>query len=108
MKEYAIKSYIDDNGNEPVKDWLKSLDGTTRKRILLRFDRLRDGNFGDYKQIDNDLYELRFMFGAGYRVYYTINDNTIILLINGGDKKSQLKDIKLAKKITTNLKMKGI
>ena len=48
------------------------------------------------------------MFGAGYRVYYTINDNTIILLINGGDKKSQLKDIKLAKKITTNLKMKGI
>lgn len=47
MEEYSISNYIDDNGKEPVNDWLKSLDGTTRKRILLRFDRLKDGNFGD-------------------------------------------------------------
>ena len=107
MAEYSIKSYVDDNGKEPIKDWLKSLDGTSRKRILLRFDRLRDGNFGDYKQLDNDLYELRFMFGSGYRVYYTIKDDMIILLINGGDKKSQVKDIKLAKEIIDYLKLKG-
>ena len=104
MKEYVIVNYSDDNGKEPVKEWLKTLDGSTRKRILIRFDRLQDGNFGDYKQLDEDLYELRFAFGAGYRVYYTLHNSYIILLINGGDKKSQKKDIQNAKKIIKNLK----
>ena len=104
MIGYSISNYVDDNGKEPIKDWLKSLDGTTRKRILLRFDRLKDGNFGDYKQLDEYLYELRFTFGSGYRVYYTLENNKIILLINGGDKKSQVKDIKNAKEIVNKLK----
>jgi len=104
MAEYTISNYVDDNGKEPIKDWLKSLDGTTRKRILLRFDRLKDGNFGDYKQLDESLYELRFNFGSGYRVYYTFKDNTIVLLINGGDKKSQVKDIDKAHEIINKLK----
>ena len=107
MTEYSIKSYVDDNGKEPIKDWLKSLDGTTRKRILLRFDRLRDGNFGDYKQLDNDLYELRFMFGSGYRVYYTIEEDTIILLINGGDKSKQSKDIEKAQELLEQWRIKN-
>ena len=68
MTEYSIKSYVDDNGKEPIKDWLKSLDGTTRKRILLRFDRLRDGNFGDYKQLDNDLYEHQDQFKTNSKI----------------------------------------
>lgn len=106
MEEYSISNYIDDNGKEPIKDWLKSLEGTTRKRILLRFDRLKDGNFGDYKQLDEYLYELRFNFGSGYRVYYTFENNTIVLLINGGDKKSQAKDIKKAQDIINQLKGK--
>ena len=104
MAEYTISNYVDDNGKEPIIDWLKSLDGTTRKRILLRFDRLKDGNFGDYKQLDEYLYELRFNFGSGYRVYYTIKNNTIVLLINGGDKKSQTKDIEKAQDILNKLK----
>lgn len=104
MQEYSILSYVDNNGKEPIKDWLKSLDGTTRKRILLRFDRLKDGNFGDCKQLDEYLYELRFNFGSGYRVYYTIENDIIVLLINGGDKKSQVKDIKVAKEIVKILK----
>ena len=85
MKEFVLKNYIDNNGKEPIIDWLKSLDGTMRKRVLLRLDRLKNGNFGDYKQINDDLYELRFKFGTGYRIYYTIQNDTIILLINGGD-----------------------
>ncbi|WP_405308292.1 type II toxin-antitoxin system RelE/ParE family toxin [Methanobrevibacter sp.] len=104
MIEYTISNYIDDNGKEPIKDWIKSLDGTTKKRILLRFDRLKDGNFGDYKQLGEYLYELRFNFGSGYRVYYTIENNIIVLLINGGDKKSQVKDIKTAQEIVNKLK----
>ena len=104
MVEYSISNYIDDNGNEPIKDWLKSLDGTIRKRVLLRFDRLKDGNFGDHKQLNEKLYELRFNFGSGYRVYYTFENNTIVLLINGGDKKSQVKDVKKAQEIINKLK----
>lgn len=104
MDKYTISNYIDDNGKEPIKDWLKSLDGTTRKRILLRFDRLKDGNFGDYRQLSEFLYELRYNFGSGYRVYYTIKNNIIVLLINGGDKKSQTKDIEKAQDILNKLK----
>lgn len=104
MLEYILQNYADDNGKEPVVEWLKSLDSTTRKRILLRLDRLKDGNFGDYKQLDKYLYELRFNFGSGYRVYYTIKNNIIVLLIAGGDKKSQTKDIKNAKEILNKLR----
>ena len=104
MIEYKISNYIDDNGNEPIIAWLKSLDGTIRKRVLLRFDRLKDGNFGDHKQLNEYLYELRFNFGSGYRVYYTFENNTIVLLINGGDRKSQVKDIKKAQEIINKLK----
>ncbi len=104
MHEYVLTNYIDDNNQEPIKIWLKSLDGSFRKRVLLRLDRLRNGNFGDYKQLNNYLYELRFDFGAGYRIYYTIQNQTIILLINGGDKKSQSKDIKHANEILEKLK----
>ena len=49
MQEFKLKNYVDDNGVEPIKVWLKSLGGTIRKRILLRLDRLKDGNFGDHK-----------------------------------------------------------
>lgn len=104
MSEYILKNYVDDSGKEPILDWLKSLDGTIRKRILLRFERLRDGNFGDHKQLNEFLYELRFSYGAGCRVYYTIQDEIIVLLINGGDKKSQVKDIKKANEIINYLK----
>lgn len=97
MKEYEIEIYIDDTGKEPIKEWLKTLDGTVRKWILLRLDRLKGGNFGDYKQLDETLYELRFTIGAGYRVYYTIKNNTIILLINGGKKNRKQKILKKQK-----------
>ena len=56
-------------------------------------------NFGDHKKIDNEISELRFKFGSGYRIYYTEIDNIIVLLINGGDKSTQSKDILKAKSI---------
>ncbi len=104
MEKFKLKNYIDDNGKEPIIEWLKSLDGSLRKRVLLRLDRLKDGNFGDYKQLTELLYELRFNIGSGYRVYYTIEDDIIVLLINGGDKKTQSKDIQRAVTILNKLK----
>lgn len=70
-----------------------------RKRINQRILRLEDGNFGDFKKLSDDISELRFSFGKGYRVYYTEIENTIVLLINGGDKSAQSKDIKKAQEL---------
>ena len=63
-------------------------------RVLARLNRVENGNFGDFKQISPSLFELRFFFGAGLRIYYTIQDNKVIFLLAGGNKSSQEKDIK--------------
>jgi len=71
---------------------------------LARLDRVSQGNFGDVKSVDDSISELRFFIGPGYRIYYTILDeNTIVLLLNGGDKSTQKKDIDNAKEIISQL-----
>ena len=83
----------------PFVDWLNTLDKVTKSRIQSRLVRLLENNFGDHKKIDNEISELRLTFGSGYRIYYTEIDNIVVLLINGGDKSTQVKDIKRAKNI---------
>jgi len=61
------------------------------------------GNFGDHKQLDSKLFEMHFFFGSGYRVYYTIKSNRIVLLLAGGDKSSQQQDITMAITILNEL-----
>ena len=68
-------------------------------RIDIRINRVSKGNFGDYKAISENLYELRLFFGSGYRIYYTLREGEMVLLLNAGDKKSQQKDIKKAKQL---------
>jgi putative addiction module killer protein len=78
--------------------WFRKLkDSLIRIKILARLSRVENGNFGDFKQIDSDLYELRFFFGSGVRVYYTVKNKKIVLLLVGGDKSSQQNDIDKAK-----------
>ena len=95
MKE--IKFYKLSNGKEPVKDWLLDLDKSLRVKVIRRIERIYDDNFGDFKQIEPNLYELRFALGKGYRIYYTIQNDVLVLLLNAGDKSKQSKDIELAK-----------
>jgi len=92
------------NGKEPVKEWLLSLDKSMRAKIIKRIERIYDDNFGDYKQLDVNLYELRFTLGKGYRIYYTLQDETVVLLLNAGDKSKQAKDIELAKIFLKDIK----
>ena len=76
------------------KRWLSSIKDTkTRARIVGRINRLIDGLPGDVKPVGRGLSELRLHFGAGYRVYYYQDQNVLILLLNGGDKSTQEKDI---------------
>lgn len=99
-----IKFYKLDNGKEPVKDWLLSLNTSVRVKVVKRLERIYDDNFGDYKQIAPNLFELRFFFGSGYRIYYTIKDDVIVILLYAGDKSEQKKDIEIAKNYLKNIK----
>ena len=99
--EYNIAMEIDvyetASGKRPLDGWLNKLDKTISGKILVRINRLRLGNFGDCKPISEGVSELRLCFGAGYRIYYSKIKNTLVLLLCGGDKGSQKKDIQKAK-----------
>ena len=75
-----------ENGKRPISDWLVSLDRSVQARILDRFERMEEGNYGDFKIIDNEIKELRFKFGSGYRIYFYEENNMVVLLLCGGDK----------------------
>jgi putative addiction module killer protein len=77
--------------------WLSDLkDREARAQILKRITRLQRGNFGDAKRVARDVSELRIDSGPGYRVYYTQRGSVLVLLLCGGIKKSQDKDIQQA------------
>ena len=77
--------------------WLRKLkDRVGRLRIVERLDRLASGNPGDAKQVGHGVWELRLMFGPGYRIYYLHDGPRVILLLCGGDKATQQRDIERA------------
>ncbi|MDE1495138.1 type II toxin-antitoxin system RelE/ParE family toxin [Xenorhabdus bovienii] len=80
--------------------WLKSLkDRIAKAKILIRIERMEEGNFGDVEPVGAGVLELRIHYGQGYRVYFANKNNEIILLLCGGDKSSQQADIKKAKQL---------
>lgn len=99
MKQRIIKIAQIANNKAPFAEWMNSLDKVTKSRVQSRLTRLLENNFGDCKKLDSELSELRLKFGSGYRIYYTEIDNIIVLIINGGDKSTQAKDIAKAKNI---------
>ena len=105
MEQRIVKIAQLSNGKSPLIEWLESLDKVTKSRVQSRLTRLLENNFGDHKKIDNEISELRLKFGSGYRIYYTEIDNVIVLLINGGDKSTQSKDIQKAKDILQEWRM---
>ena len=85
-------------------EWVAGLkDKTAANRIMTRIYRIENGNFGDHKDLGSALFELRLFFGPGYRMYYTIKGSNIVLLLLGGDKSSQKKDIKNARAVMASL-----
>lgn len=91
-----LEIYITANGKKPFIEWLEALDAKIRYRIKEKLDRLSLGNFGDHKYICDGIYELRLDFGAGYRIYYGLENDKVILLLSGGNKATQKKDIQKA------------
>jgi putative addiction module killer protein len=82
---------------EVYLDWINSLnDRVGRARIQVRVDRLVHGNPGQHRALTDGVCELKIDFGPGYRVYYTERAGVVVVLLAGGDKSSQQKDIKTA------------
>ena len=92
-----IKEYLTATGRSPLAEWLLALkDAPTRARVLVRLNRIRLGNFGDTKHVGEGVYELRLTFGPGYRIYYSRDGDTVVLLLCAGSKQTQQKDIERA------------
>ena len=93
-----IKIYSTKAGKEPFSEWEEDLDQKVRAIIRNRLDRIGLGNFGDAKMIKGaeGIWELRIDYGPGYRIYFGKKGFTIVLLLMGGEKKSQARDIEKA------------
>ena len=99
LVRYNIVMYLIKQ-TELFSKWLHKLKDIQGKvSILRRIDRMKKGNFGDYKSVGDRISELRLITGPGYRIYYTQRCGEIIVLLVGGDKSTQSKDIEKAKEI---------
>ena len=98
VMKYELRSTKD------FSKWFAKLkDSMVKRKVLACLARVENGNFGDCKQIEVNLFDSRFFFGSGLRIYYTIQGNKVVLLVTGGDKSSQSKDIEKTKNILKNL-----
>ena len=89
---------------EVCAKWLDTLNDIRAKaRILVRIERLAAGNPGDVKPVGGGVSELRIDYGPGYRVYYKKHGRQVVILLAGGDKRTQAKDIKSAMRLAQNL-----
>lgn len=89
---------------EVFEAWIKGLrDQRAKFSILSRIERIEDSNFGDHGSVGRGVSELRINVGQGYRVYYTIRQRTVVILLCGGDKSSQRRDIRRAQRMATEV-----
>lgn len=94
----AVIVYADKNCREPFTDWLNGLrDQKGRRAVLQRIGRLEQGLYGDCEPVGGGVLELRMFLGPGYRIYFGEEDDHIVVLLCGGSKQAQSKDIKTAK-----------
>ena len=97
--------YQREDGHEPFTDWLASIrDKVAAARIRVRLRQVEAGNFGDCDAVGEGVIELRIHVGAGYRVYCGRYGQTIVILLCGGDKTTQPRDIKRAKELWSEWK----
>lgn len=99
-----VREYLKEDGSSPFNEWLNKLDGAIKYRVQARIYKLRDdGHFGVTRKLSDSLFELKFKnLGGGIRVYYGREGANLILLLCGGNKGSQEKDIRMAHQYWNN------
>jgi putative addiction module killer protein len=93
-----IVEYLDSHGRSPFETWFKRINAQAAAKVTTALVRLEGGNTSNIKSLGSGVYELKIDFGPGYRVYYGYDGPTIVILLAGGIKKRQEKDINAAKK----------
>jgi len=94
---FEIEHYLTETGRNPFAQWYTGLrDHKIKRAIDRRLYRMALGNFGDCKHCRNGVWEIRIDFGPGYRVYYAQHGKTVVLLLAGGEKRTQQADISRA------------
>ena len=94
----TIREFLTAEGRSPFRDWLENLGVTVRARVQARVLRFETGNIGDCRAVGGGVCEARLMFGSGHRIYFGREGPSTILLLLGGDKASQRKDIREARR----------
>ena len=98
IRKREIINYQTPEGREPFQEWLDSLRSVkTEDRITARLLRVAQGNLGDHASVGDGVWELRLFFGPGYRIYYAEEGTHIVILLLGGNKSSQSRDVRRAK-----------
>lgn len=93
----TVLEYQTEDGRQPFSEWLEKLrDWEAARRIDARLSRVRLGNIGDARSVGKGVSELRISHGPGYRIYFGRKGDQIVILLCGGDKRSQQKDIQRA------------
>ncbi len=100
QKPRKVKTYLTKSGRCPFEDWVESIRNQVHQgKILGRIERLRNGHFGDCRSVGGGVYELRIFTGPGFRIYFGLIGADLVLLLGGGDKSSQDRDIKKCQKM---------
>jgi len=95
--ELELIEYENDAGVNVFADWLTELDDQAYSKVFAAIARMKDGNFGDVKPVGEGVSERRINFGPGYRVYFGKDGPKLVILLGGGTKRRQQKDIDSAK-----------
>ena len=90
-----MRGYLDEQGNKPFADWFDALDHTAAAKVTIALTRMEQGNFSNSKSVGFGVYEYKIDF-PGYRIYFGKDGDTLVILLGGGTKKRQSKDIAAA------------
>jgi|SRR6266852_1998139 putative addiction module killer protein len=97
MAEFELQTYVDEHGRAPFETWILELNGQAQAKVSIALSRLERGNMSNVEAVGEGVSELKLNWGPGYRVYFGRDGKRIIILLCGGTKKRQSRDIAVAK-----------
>ena len=104
MSAIRVAEFLDSSGRSPFGRWFEDLEATVAARISAALYRLAQGNFSNVKGVGSGVFEYRVDFGPGYRIYFGKDGATVVILLGGGTKKRQSRDIEAAAEAWTDYK----
>jgi putative addiction module killer protein len=101
-----VREYLDESGWSPFREWFDSLDGLAAIKVTVALERMAQGHISAMKSVGEGVSEYKIDFGPGYRIYFGRDGDRLVILVGGGTKKRQQKDVASAKAIWKQYKRK--